>query len=171
MVKNQPATWETLGSISGLGRSPGRGYGYSLQYTCLENFHGQRSLAAYNQWGHKDSDTTKRISTHTYFWDSSVWGTPSMACFICWDNAEVWGVVLNHPHVLVWSPLESIHCPGSRVQAVNQSKTKPSGPNGDWTCDLISNVSLATVYGLFIALHNIATQLHSFPRLSRLLPT
>ena len=68
-VKNQPAMWETLGSISGLGRSPGRGYGYSLQYTCLENFHGQRSLAAYNQWGHKDSDTTKRISTHTYFLD------------------------------------------------------------------------------------------------------
>ena len=27
-----------MGSISGLGRSPGEGNGYSLQYTCLENF-------------------------------------------------------------------------------------------------------------------------------------
>ena len=26
-----------LGSISGLGRSPGEGNGYSLQYSCLEN--------------------------------------------------------------------------------------------------------------------------------------
>ena len=35
-----------LGLISGLGRSPGRGHGNPLQYSCLENPHGQRSLAA-----------------------------------------------------------------------------------------------------------------------------
>ena len=35
-----------LGSISGLGRSPGGGHGNPLQYSCLENAHGQRSLAA-----------------------------------------------------------------------------------------------------------------------------
>ena len=34
-----------LGSISGLGRFPGGGHGNPLQYTCLENPHGQRSLA------------------------------------------------------------------------------------------------------------------------------
>ena len=34
-----------LGSIPGLGRSPGGGHGNSLQYSCLENPHGQRSLA------------------------------------------------------------------------------------------------------------------------------
>ena len=33
-----------LGLIPGLGRSPGGGYGNPLQYTCLENPHGQRSL-------------------------------------------------------------------------------------------------------------------------------
>ena len=27
-----------LGSIPGLGRSPGEGKGYTLQYSCLENF-------------------------------------------------------------------------------------------------------------------------------------
>ena len=34
-----------LGSIPGLGRSPG---GNPLQYSCLENLHGQRSLAGYS---------------------------------------------------------------------------------------------------------------------------
>ena len=34
-----------LGWIPGLGRSPGGGHGNSLQYSCLENRNGQRSLA------------------------------------------------------------------------------------------------------------------------------
>ena len=33
-----------LGSIPGLGGSPGGGLGNPLQYSCLENPHGQRSL-------------------------------------------------------------------------------------------------------------------------------
>ena len=40
MVKNPPAdAGDTgdVGSISGLGRSPGRGNGNPLQYSCLEN--------------------------------------------------------------------------------------------------------------------------------------
>ena len=37
-----------LGSIPGLGRSPAGGRGNTLQYSCLENPHGQRSLAGYN---------------------------------------------------------------------------------------------------------------------------
>ena len=35
-----------LGSIPGLGRSPGGGHGSPLQYSCLENPQGQRSLWA-----------------------------------------------------------------------------------------------------------------------------
>ena len=35
-----------LALILGLGRCPGGGHGNSLQYSCLENPHGQRSLAA-----------------------------------------------------------------------------------------------------------------------------
>ena len=31
--------------IPGLGRSPGGGHGNPLQYSCLENPHGQRRLA------------------------------------------------------------------------------------------------------------------------------
>ena len=32
------------GSVPGLGRSPGEGNGHPLQYSCLEESHGQRSL-------------------------------------------------------------------------------------------------------------------------------
>ena len=39
-----------VGSIPGLGRSPGGGHGNPLQYSCLENPEGQRSLAGYSPW-------------------------------------------------------------------------------------------------------------------------
>ena len=42
-----------LGSIPGWGRSPGEGHGNPLQYSCLENPHGQRSLADYSAWGRR----------------------------------------------------------------------------------------------------------------------
>ena len=50
------------GSIPGSGRSSGEGIDYPLQYSCLENHHGQRSLASYSPWGCKESDMTKRLS-------------------------------------------------------------------------------------------------------------
>ena len=40
-----------LGSIPGLGRDPGGGHGNPLQYSGLENPHGQRSLVGYNPRG------------------------------------------------------------------------------------------------------------------------
>ena len=48
-----------LGLISGSGRFPGEGNGSLLQYSCLENPHGQRSLAGYSPWGCKESDMTE----------------------------------------------------------------------------------------------------------------
>ena len=47
------------GLIPKLGRSPEVGHGNPLQYSCLENPHGQRSLVGYNPWGHKESDTAE----------------------------------------------------------------------------------------------------------------
>ena len=52
-----------LGSIPGLGRAAGGGHGNPPQYSCLENPHGQKSLAGYNPWGHKESDMTEWLST------------------------------------------------------------------------------------------------------------
>ena len=48
-----------LGLIPGLGRSPGGGYGNPLQYSCLENPHGWRSLVCYSPGGLKKSDMTE----------------------------------------------------------------------------------------------------------------
>ena len=70
MVKNLPANAGDLRDLSlipGLGRSPGGGYGNPLQYFCLENSHGQRSLVGYSSWGRKELDMTERlIHTHTH---------------------------------------------------------------------------------------------------------
>ena len=45
------------GSIPGLGRSPGGGHGNPLQYSCLENPHGQRSLVDYSLWNSPGQNT------------------------------------------------------------------------------------------------------------------
>ena len=49
-----------VGSIPGLGRSPGGGHGNPLQCSCLENPMDRR--ACYCPWSHKESDTTKELS-------------------------------------------------------------------------------------------------------------
>ena len=53
------------GSIPGLGRWPGGRNSYPLQYSCLENSHGQRSLAGYSPWGCRELDMTEQLSIHT----------------------------------------------------------------------------------------------------------
>ena len=69
MVKNPPANVGAAGeagSASGLGRCPGGRRGNPLQYSRLENPHGQRSLAGSGPQGLKESDTieaTERVCT------------------------------------------------------------------------------------------------------------
>ena len=48
-----------LGLIPGLGRCPEGGHGNPLQYSCLENPHGQRSLEGCSLRGCKESDMTE----------------------------------------------------------------------------------------------------------------
>ena len=59
MVKNPPAKAGDTSLIPGLGKSPGGGHGNPLQYSSLENPHGQRSLAGYSPWGGKVLDTAE----------------------------------------------------------------------------------------------------------------
>ena len=49
-----------LDSIRGLGRSAQGGHGHPLQCSHLENPHGQRSLAGYSPWRHRESDLTEQ---------------------------------------------------------------------------------------------------------------
>ena len=61
--KESACNAEDLGSVSGLGRSPGGGHGNPLQYSCLEALRGQRSLAGCSPWGCRELDRTERLST------------------------------------------------------------------------------------------------------------
>ena len=58
------------GLVPGLGRFPGEGNGYPLQYSCLGNLMDTRSLAGYSPWGHKkarhDGATFTHSRTHLY---------------------------------------------------------------------------------------------------------
>ena len=67
VAKNPPANAGDVRSIPGLGRSSGVGNGSPLQYSCLEKFLGQRSLAGCSPWGRKESDMTGY--THTYIYN------------------------------------------------------------------------------------------------------
>ena len=64
MLKRLPAMRETW--VRSLGRedSPGEGNGNPLQYSCLENPHGQRSLVGYSPRGCKESDRTEQLHFH-----------------------------------------------------------------------------------------------------------
>ena len=67
VVKNPSANAgdvRDVGLIPELGRSPEGGHGNPLQYSCLENPHGQRSLMSYSSWGCKESYTTEQLHAH-----------------------------------------------------------------------------------------------------------
>ena len=53
-----------LGSIPGLGRSPGERNGNPLEYSCPKKSHVWRSLVGYSPWGHKESDTIEQLYFH-----------------------------------------------------------------------------------------------------------
>ena len=64
-VKNPPANTgdiRDMGSIPGLGRSPGGGNGKPLQYSCLENTHRHRSLTGYSPWVAKSQTQLKQLA-------------------------------------------------------------------------------------------------------------
>ena len=62
VVNNSPANVgdvRDVGLIPGLGKSTWGGHGNPLQYFCLENPCGQRSLVGYSLWGGKELDMTE----------------------------------------------------------------------------------------------------------------
>ena len=56
-VKNLPARAGDMGSVPGLGGSPGEGNGNPLQYSCLENPMDRGAWRATVRGGHKELDT------------------------------------------------------------------------------------------------------------------
>ena len=89
-----------LGLIPGLGRSPGEGKDYLLQYSGLENI--------YSPWGPKESDTTEQlyftcILTPLNCFCTSVKNQLDILCGFFW-------VLSSIPRIFVLSPSPVLHC-------------------------------------------------------------
>ena len=104
-------------SIPVSGRSPGGGNGNPLQYSCLENPRGQRSLADYSLWGRKESDATKRLTfspSHPRFHSHS-----SQRSFVAGPAPK------RKKSKLSWGPAWRHH----RITSPNAISQKPQGPS------------------------------------------
>ena len=84
VVKNIPANAggiRDVGSIPGLGGTPGEGNGNPLQYSCLENpTDGQRNLAGNSSCSCKESDMTEHAYTHMHALGTYTDITMNMLC-------------------------------------------------------------------------------------------
>ena len=67
LVKNPPANAGDVGSIPGLGRSPGEGNGNSLQYSCLGNHTDRGAWWVTIHGVTKESDTTDQLNNNYLF--------------------------------------------------------------------------------------------------------
>ena len=95
MVKNPPAMRETWVWSLGWEDSPGGGHGNPLQYSCLENPHGQGRLAYCSPWGHKESDTLSNWTTaHTHTHTHTRTHTHTLSLFPSYFSSGVWNTSL-----------------------------------------------------------------------------
>ena len=106
--------------IPGLGRSPGGGHGNPLQYSCLKNPHGQRSLAGQGPWGHRvghNAVTKHNAATARGAgkWDVRDGGVPS-GSHTLWGEPCVCLVISD-----VWVPLGGPLCSEPRLGLVDNS--------------------------------------------------
>ena len=79
VVKNPPANVEDTGSVPGLGTSLGEVNGKLTPVFLPGKSHGQRSLADYNPWGCKESDTTERLNNNNW-----------LVCDCCGFSSRSW---------------------------------------------------------------------------------
>ena len=107
----------------------GEGHGSPLQYSYLENPHGQRSLAGYSPRGHKELDATEWLSTaqqcmcHYIFYN---------VCMIsCFSRVQLFVTPWTVAHQLVcpWGFSRQEYWKGLPV-AFSRGSFWP----GDWAC-------------------------------------
>ena len=127
-----------LGLIPGLERSPGERKGYPLQYSCLENPPGQRSLAGYSPRGRKESDMTERLSIAHTLWET--------------QQTQVWSLGHEDPlgvemavssSILAWK-IPWTEEPG-RLQSVGSQRVGHSQATEH--TGIITNTEMFNVYG------------------------
>ena len=122
MVKESAHNARDSNSIPGLGRSPGGGHGNSLQYSGLENPHGQRRLVGYSPWV-TESDMTEHLSTQMFSFtcNSCAELSPSQPQSLIFPNFRN-DIKTNVPFVLYSPSLPSI-LDGSINQGESTSDT------------------------------------------------
>ena len=105
-VKNPPAmqeTWvQSLGWEDPLEKWISSILAYPLQYSCLENAHGQRSLAAYSPWDCKELDTTEQLSMQAHY--IVVYFLAHFAPYLAWEQmplSSVSGIWLSSHGIVV----------------------------------------------------------------------
>ena len=76
-----------LDLIPRLGRYPGGGHDNTLQYSCLENPHGQRNLVGDSPWGRQELDTTEQLTLIIKIVLDQVWRKRTWSC-ICRDPGQ-----------------------------------------------------------------------------------
>ena len=110
------------GSIPGLQRSPGGGHGNPLQYSCLENPHGQRYLEGYSPCGCKELDRTEPLSTaratvriKEWFRNISAWSLNKITFQIYNERLEKWGLFND----IFWLYRSKVHLYHSMLTTVN----------------------------------------------------
>ena len=123
--------------------SPGGGHGSPLQYSCLENPHGQRSLVGYSSQGHKDSDKTSNWACmHRIFISKAVtclllspWRDLSCAH----GTSSGWEIMPNMNWKLSDPTSHKFSCPHqhSIIKFLNKNKPIPAlkiqaNYNGSW---------------------------------------
>ena len=102
VVKNLPARAGYVGSIPGLGRFPGEGNGYPLQYSCLDSSMDRGVWWAYSPWCHQELDTTERFremlkgTVVEVTWEFHHWK---------WRNFPCWFCFLPFSHSCILQPL------------------------------------------------------------------
>ena len=94
-----------LGSIPGLGRFPGEGNSYPLQYSCLENPHEQRSLT---ERVRQDRVMKHSTDIYIYIWAKGSWCVIFVICQLVFKNLmeiRLWCLYWSLtfiPNLLTW---------------------------------------------------------------------
>ena len=72
-----------------IGKIPWRRKWQPTPDSFLEKSHGQRSLASYSPWGHKESDMTEQLNTHTHTHTH----TPNTLIFLISEFKRNWSLL------------------------------------------------------------------------------
>ena len=86
---------------------PGGGNGNPLQYSCLENPHGKRSLAGYSPRGCEQSGTTEQLSTY-FFQKKKLYVTLSKTYLFLFPGLKTFFFHIYFCHLIFQKVLNSI---------------------------------------------------------------